>query len=188
MNQQPSDVTDQNARPDQPRLNEGSEEQVGGKVVAGKRLTRRRFASAGFAAPIILTLANRPAFGAVCTVSGFASTNPSGIARHGSDSCGGRGPGHWTDENWPTAFPPDTRFREVFGGSSESSEMSLQDVVLAGTDGKAANAVAALLSTTLEGYTLSAADVVNLYTDGGFYGETGFIFVNVEEFFAQTFN
>lgn len=187
MNQQPSDVTDQNARPDQPRLNEGSEEQVSGKGVGGKRLTRRRFASAGFAAPVILTLANRPAFGAVCTVSGFASTNPSGVARHGSDSCGGRGPDHWTtDGNWPGAFRfgPDTPFRDVFGGSSE---MSLKDV-LAGTDGKAANAVAALLSTTLEGYTLSADDVVNLYTDGGFYGETGFIFVNVEEFFAQTFN
>lgn len=67
------------------------------KVGQTDRLSRRRFAGLGLATPVILTLANRPAFGAVCTLSGFTSyspTNPSGV-RHVESSCGGLSPGAW---------------------------------------------------------------------------------------------
>lgn len=68
--------------------------QIGGER---ERLTRRRFARAGVAAPVIMMLANRPAFGAICTASGFASyspNSPSGV-RHLVGGCGGLSPGAW---------------------------------------------------------------------------------------------
>ncbi|MEQ9462700.1 MAG: hypothetical protein RJQ10_03495 [Haliea sp.] len=61
------------------------------------QLSRRRFTGAGLAAPVILSLASRPAFGAVCTPSGFVSyapNNPSGLRRHEA-ACGGFSPGAW---------------------------------------------------------------------------------------------
>lgn len=61
------------------------------------QLSRRRFTGAGLAAPAVLFLASRPAFGAVCSPSGFASyspNNPSGV-RHVVDGCGGFSPGAW---------------------------------------------------------------------------------------------
>jgi hypothetical protein len=45
---------------------------------------RRRFIKgAGIAAPVIMALANRPAFGAVCTVSGFISVDPGNVSAQG---------------------------------------------------------------------------------------------------------
>jgi hypothetical protein len=67
-------------------------------VPAAGRMSRRRFTGAGIAVPAILTLANRPAFGAICTPSGFVSydggANPSGV-RHTNQRCGGYSPGAW---------------------------------------------------------------------------------------------
>jgi hypothetical protein len=78
-------------------------------------LSRRRFASAGLSRTALLALANRPAFGAICTPSGFVSyspNNPSGV-RHVTDGCGGWSPGAWktpdsgsgegSREDWITA-------------------------------------------------------------------------------------
>ncbi|MEQ9395851.1 hypothetical protein [Haliea sp.] len=73
----------------------GAQEPVAGG--ADSQLSRRRFTGAGLAAPVILSLASRPAFGAVCTPSGFVSyspNNPSGIRRHEA-ACGGLSPGAW---------------------------------------------------------------------------------------------
>ena len=73
----------------------GAQEPVAGG--ADSQLSRRRFTGAGLAAPVILSLASRPAFGAVCTPSGFVSyspNNPSGIRRHEA-ACGGFSPGAW---------------------------------------------------------------------------------------------
>jgi len=45
--------------------------------------------------PAIMTLAHRPAFGAICTISGFQSVNPSGVRRTPGPGCGGNSPGGW---------------------------------------------------------------------------------------------
>lgn len=73
------------------------EQDTGVPVVRDARLSRRRFTGAGLAVPVALSLANRPAFGAVCTPSGFVSNtpeNPSGV-RHVVNGCGGLSPGAW---------------------------------------------------------------------------------------------
>ncbi len=75
------------------------------------QLSRRRFTGAGLAAPVILSLASRPAFGAICTPSGFVSyspNNPSGV-RHVVDGCGGLSPGAWKN---PYAGNGDGSFRD----------------------------------------------------------------------------
>jgi hypothetical protein len=60
-------------------------------------VTSRRRVLIGAAAPVILSVLSKPAFGAVgarCTISGFTSVNPSGV-RHDTDGCGGLSPGAW---------------------------------------------------------------------------------------------
>lgn len=58
--------------------------------------SKRRLLSA--AAPAVLTLLSIPAFGArgaVCSISGMQSVNPSGVTRHTTTGCGGYSPGAW---------------------------------------------------------------------------------------------
>lgn len=61
----------------------------------------------GIAAPVVVTLASRPAYGSgFCSLSGFASMNASGVLRHKDQSCGGYSHGGWKtpygngDGNW----------------------------------------------------------------------------------------
>ncbi|WP_146027204.1 hypothetical protein [Bowmanella denitrificans] len=58
--------------------------------------SRRRFIL-GAAAPVVLSVISKPvmATGRVCTISGFTSVNPSGVARHTTSGCGGLSPGAW---------------------------------------------------------------------------------------------
>jgi hypothetical protein len=49
--------------------------------------------------PVVTLLANKPAFGAVCTLSGFQSVNPSGVERH-ADECQGFSPGGWKENGY----------------------------------------------------------------------------------------
>lgn len=63
----------------------------------------------GVAAPVVVTLASRPAYGAgFCSLSGFASMNASGVLRHQNQNCGGYSYGGWKtaygngDGNWAT--------------------------------------------------------------------------------------
>jgi len=51
--------------------------------------------------PVVMTLANKPAFGAVCSLSGFQSVNPSGVDRH-DRGCGGISPGGWKENGYKT--------------------------------------------------------------------------------------
>jgi len=75
---------------------------------------RRRFIKgAGIAAPVIMALANRPAFGAVCTVSGFISVDPANVSAQGHvvSVCGGRSPGKYKNPyngsgDWPSGYNP----------------------------------------------------------------------------------
>jgi hypothetical protein len=61
-----------------------------------KRLNRRSLLKkAAIGAPIALTLMHKPAFGAICSISGFQSVNPSGITQTTGKGCGGYSPGAW---------------------------------------------------------------------------------------------
>lgn len=75
--------------------------------------SRRSFAKVGVVAPVIMTLASRPALGAVCSVSGYISATPANAsgARHNVDSCGGLSPGAYATPvsgagEWPTGYYP----------------------------------------------------------------------------------
>lgn len=67
------------------------------KVVKSNNTFSRRqlLGKAAVGAPLVLTLASKPALGAVCNISGFASVSPSGVVRHTTDSCGGYSHGAW---------------------------------------------------------------------------------------------
>ena len=80
---------------------------------------RRRIATAGLIAPIIVTLSGRTAWaqggGSQCTESGQLSGNLS----NPGPACGGQGcsPGYWKThlERWHTNYPPTATFHSVFG-------------------------------------------------------------------------
>jgi len=61
-----------------------------------KQTSRRSlFKKAAIGIPVVLTLANRPAYGAICSISGFQSVNPSGVQLNTGSGCGGFSPGGW---------------------------------------------------------------------------------------------
>ena len=71
--------------------------------------SRRSFAKAGVIAPVILTLASRPALGAVCTTSGFVSATATTVSGSNNNvsSCGGLSPGYYKQAHihpWPSAY------------------------------------------------------------------------------------
>lgn len=73
-------------------------EQDKDKLVKSETISSRRkfLTKAGVVAPVMLTMANKPAFGAtVCNISGFTSVTPSGMKRHTMQSCGGYSHGAW---------------------------------------------------------------------------------------------
>ena len=76
--------------------------------------TRRKLTKAGLVAPVIMTLASTPVWGANCTMSGQMSGNLSNPA----DDCGGQGctPGFWcnSEGSWHPDFPTDALFNDVF--------------------------------------------------------------------------
>ena len=79
---------------------------------------RRRILKGALAtAPVIMTVASRPAWALNCTHSGQMSGNMSGAAD--GEECGGEGcsPGYWKThpEMWCHSFPPEMQFNDVFG-------------------------------------------------------------------------
>ena len=87
---------------------------------------RRRFATAGLIAPVILTLSGRTAWatgwhggggnGGNCSESGMLSGN---LSDPNPTVCGGEGctPGYWKNhvERWHPNYPPTASFHSVFG-------------------------------------------------------------------------
>ncbi len=68
---------------------------------SGADLSRRKFSKTGLlAAPLIYTLASKPAFGNHCSISGHLSGN---LSKPHDHECGGCTPGYWGQhpENWP---------------------------------------------------------------------------------------
>ena len=79
------------------------EKQTKDVALENKKQDSRRslLKKAAIGAPVVMSLANKPAFGAVCSLSGFQSVNPSGVGRHG-DGCGGISPGGWKQNGYKT--------------------------------------------------------------------------------------
>jgi len=78
--------------------------------------SKRKFSKAGMAAPVIMTLANRPAWGAsgrsMCAISGFDSLGAldpadiSGVPVALNENCGTHlSPGHWQGSGWKHEWP-----------------------------------------------------------------------------------
>lgn len=92
--------------------------------------------------PVVMTLANKPAFGAVCSLSGFQSVNPSGVA-HYVQGCGGISPGGWKENGYKTGnqggnrdqwiaagFYPNPRIAASLGYKKETQYPSDEDGTL----------------------------------------------------------
>lgn len=86
--------------------NETLQSEAKNKSVNSRRSILKKI---GIAAPAVITLSSRPAYGAgFCSLSGFISVSPSGVIRHQNESCGGYSQGGWKtpygngDGNWAT--------------------------------------------------------------------------------------
>lgn len=97
-----------NNLPDNPRDHESRD--TGTARSTGERHdeSRRRLLRGAAATPIIFTLASRPAWGGVCTISVMASDNLSHPGR--TDDCNGCTPGYWKQHPgmWPAPYEPGT--------------------------------------------------------------------------------
>ncbi|REL37071.1 hypothetical protein [Thalassotalea euphylliae] len=76
---------------------------------------RSLFKKAVIGTPLAITLASRPAYGAVCSLSGFQSVNPSGVARH-NVGCGGISPGGWKENGYKTGNQDGSRDNWIKAG------------------------------------------------------------------------
>ncbi|MDH5691496.1 MAG: hypothetical protein OEZ47_00170 [Gammaproteobacteria bacterium] len=76
---------------------------------------RRLTKSALVLAPVVLTLANKPAWAGKCTLSGQLSGN---LSHHGDEPCGGEGcsTSFWqlNTDQWHAQIPPEALFDTVF--------------------------------------------------------------------------
>lgn len=77
------------------------------KIGTDKKISRRGLLSkAAIGVPLALTLAHKPAFGAICSLSGFESVTPSGAVGSGQQTgrgCGGFSPGGWKSNGFTEA-------------------------------------------------------------------------------------
>lgn len=116
----------------------------------GAGLSRRQFTRVGLiAAPVIMTLASRPALGYYnCTLSGLLSGN---ISNPNTGTCFGKSPGFWKGgnffksgdrnkygtawgkENWPSPVIPTTLFHSIFAGSNFGGATMIQVMDMTGS-------------------------------------------------------
>lgn len=112
------------------------------KGIEGRRSALKKI---GIAAPAIITLSSRPAYGAgFCSLSGFASVNASGVLRHSNQHCYGLSHGAWKtpfngDGTWPfgcTPNPPTESFptqKKLIDGLKVAGNTIIADRVSYGT-------------------------------------------------------
>jgi len=161
-------------------MNENNEELD--KALQEVNTKRRSFTKVGAVAPVILTLANRPAWGGVrtmCSVSGFDSAvvkNPTNQLFSGNvpvnEQCGGvHARGYWATIDsitTPSGFDLNTAFNAVFGGTTNDSFL----VVIGGILSRN-NDYAGLYVDALEAglsFPLTVTEVVSLYAGTGVSG------------------
>lgn len=138
---------------------------------------RRRIAKAGLLAPVVMTLASRPSWGANCTVSGMYSGNLS----NPTDTCEGNSPAYWREQainggSWPSPYTSSTLFspdssQGVFESDSNYDSQTLLNV-LGGPnssdptlDTLGAHTVAALLNAAdpLINFGYEPADIIGFF-------------------------
>lgn len=97
-----------------------------GESHEGHNENRRRLLRGAAATPIIFTLASRPAWGGVCTISVMASDNLSHPGR--TDECRGCTPGYWGQhpDMWPPPYEPGTCTEYKEGGIGNNSASGCQ--------------------------------------------------------------
>ncbi len=106
-------------------------------TLRGGLVSRRRFARAGAAVPVVLSMASLPVHAAPLCInpSGFISATTFTSRHPGGTVCSTMGPVYWAaaaDNVWPGgAAVKSTRFKRVFGGSSITT---LIDVVTSGSE------------------------------------------------------
>jgi len=139
-------------------------------------LSRRKFSKTGLlAAPVIYTLASKPAFGNHCTISGHLSGNLS--QQSNNHECGGCAPAYWQGAP-TTSWPIDvgTMFFDATSGfgvdvyPGETMMQVIQNWVVNGVASYqlGAEAVAALLNSFALGqeiYGMTPQLVVQLFND-----------------------
>ncbi len=174
----------------------GSQEENSASPVENKDsgMSRRKFSKAGLlAAPVIYTLASKPAFGNHCSISGHLSGN---LSRPNDHECGGCTPGYWGQHPlvWPSPYEPGsctdrmtgqhckfnsynndgTMFHDSFlgfDGSLYAGESMMRVIQMAGNEDSyqlGAHAVAALLNSVRLGelvYGMTPLQVVQLFND-----------------------
>lgn len=116
-------------------------------VDANSNVEKRRsvLKKMGISIPAIITLSSRPAYGAgFCSLSGFASVNPSGVLRHANQHCNGFSQGAWStpysgDGVWPLGCIPNPESEnKLFPlhklvGALQSTNTILADRIAKGT-------------------------------------------------------
>jgi len=132
--------------------------------------SKRKFSKAGIVAPVIMTLANRPAWGAqnMCSISGFDSLNVQQNPISGVDfieqSCGNHiSHGHWRGEgplySWPGLYRAAERVTEDVG--SEVYAIYSNDP---NDNGKAARITAKVSALPDDGFIYNTDDVFGTST------------------------
>jgi len=88
---------------------------------------RRRLLISSASAPVLLSIASRPAWGSACSPSALASANASG--RHDYLVCANKSAGYWKTQQWPSAVSRETLFSVAFNGSMVFGDRSLGAVL-----------------------------------------------------------
>lgn len=127
--------------------------------------SKRKLIKGLAATPVVLALAHRPAFGQVCSLSGFGSltagTHLSSTARHEVQACNTFSHGGWKtvlngDPDWGTVHPttPFYSFGSIFGTTNPPVLNKNKWAITNASKVTAANNVAAAFNTT---YTATPA-------------------------------
>ncbi|SIS47958.1 hypothetical protein [Neptunomonas antarctica] len=141
---------------------------------AGVDASRRRLFGAGIAAPIILTMSSRTAWGgALCSPSAFNSATFTSHHPQPNECTGtaGYSPAYWLINlaSWPVNILPGNRFDSYFASSPAplSADSTLQQVLEASSTSIASHAIAALLnaeaSLILQGDANAVTTVIDMF-------------------------
>lgn len=163
--------------------------------------SRRKFLKqATIAAPVLMTIANKPVLGMTCTISGFVSGN---LSRPSQDFCDGLSPGYW--KTHPEQYT-DESFGTVFGGYWKGSKLPTWPVNILlsevlqfkgheDTYEFGSHAVAAYLNSIHRQYSHTPQEIINIVHEVIVTGEyvhetTGEVLTaeDVVDFIVGTFN
>ena len=105
---------------------------------------------AAMGVPLALTLAHKPAFGAICSISGFQSVNPSGVnaGQTVGPGCGGYSPGGWKENGTKTGNQDGNRNQWLAAGFNPNPRQNSDDAP--GTLFYASNAFANTISSGIK--------------------------------------